>query len=116
MEKGKTVSRTVIQQRTVEQIVGSPAAKVVELVPQMIVQLVDVPQTVSWGRIRQRADERINDPPVPKVVNVWKSASPMCLCRGREEKLVEVPKTVSRDTSQRVDEQIVDRIFRSIAV
>ena len=68
MEKAKTVSRSVIQQRTVEQIVSSPAAKVVELVPQMIVQLVDVPQTVSRGR------------------------------------------------SQRVDEQIVDRIFRSVAV
>ena len=56
MEKAKTVSRTVIQQRTVEQIVSSPAAKGVELVPKMTVQLVDVPQTVSRARIRQRAD------------------------------------------------------------
>ena len=29
---------------------------------------------------------------------------------------MEVPKTVSRDTIQRVDEQIVERIFRSFAV
>ena len=62
------MSRTVIQQRTVEQIVGSPAAKVVELVPQIIVQLVGVPQTVSRGRTWQRVDEQIDDPPVPKVL------------------------------------------------
>ena len=68
MEKAKTVSRSVIQQRTVEQIVTSRAATVVELVPKMMVQLVDVPQTVSRGRIQQRADERMDDPPVSKVL------------------------------------------------
>ena len=68
MEKAKTVSRSVTQQRTVEQIVSSPAAKVVEPVPKMMVQLVDVPQTVSRGRIQQRADERMDDPLVPKVL------------------------------------------------
>ena len=42
LEKAKTVSRTVIQQRTVEQIV----AKVVELAPQMVVRLVEEPKSV----------------------------------------------------------------------
>ena len=47
VEKAKTVSRSVIQQRTVEQIVGLLVAKVVDSAPQMVVQLVQVRKTPS---------------------------------------------------------------------
>ena len=38
------------------------------LVPQMIVQVVEVPQNVSRDRIRQRTDERMDGTPVLKVL------------------------------------------------
>ena len=65
VEKAKTVSRSVIQQRTVEQIVGLPVAKVV--VPQKGKLWVDAPKTMSRDRIQRRADER-DDIPVSKVL------------------------------------------------
>ena len=61
------LSRSVIQQQTVEQTVGFPVATVVDSVPQMMVPLAKVPQTVPRDRIQQRADERMDDFPVLKV-------------------------------------------------
>ena len=50
------MSRSIIQQRIVERIVGFPVAKVVELVPQMMVQLVEVPQNVSRQQLAGEID------------------------------------------------------------
>ena len=114
MEKANTVSRSVIQQRTVEQIVGFPVAKVCR---KMTVQLVEVPQNVPRDIFRQRADERIHDTPVLKVLEELVEKGILVriveqiadVLPWMEERLVEVPKTVFRDKiQQRVGEQIVD--------
>ena len=106
VEKAKTVSRSVIQQRTVEQIVDLPVAKVVELVPQMVVQLVDVPKTLSRDRIRQRADERIDDIPVPKVLEA-RVEERILDCMVEQIAEVIVPQMGER-VSERIVEQIAE--------
>ena len=105
VEKAKTVSRSVIQQRTVEQIVDLPVAKVVELVPQMVVQLVDVPKTLSRDRIRQRADERIDDIPVPKVLEA----------RVEERILDCMVEQIAEVLVQQMEERVSERIVEQIA-
>ena len=54
----KIASRSEVQHRSVEQIVDTPVAKVVEPVPHMIQQFVEVPKTVSRGRIQLRGEDR----------------------------------------------------------
>ena len=60
-EATKTSSRDRISQYTVEQSLDV-------LVPEIVKQLVEVPETVSQDRIQQRTVEQIVDAPVPQAV------------------------------------------------
>ena len=108
MEKAKTLSRSVTQQQTVEQIVGFP------------------PWRRWWSFCRKwkcswwkRADERIDDAPVLTVLEklvekgilerIVEQIGDMSVPQ-QEEQLVKVPKAVFRDgIQQRVGEHIVER-------
>ena len=57
----KILSRDRILQGTVEQILDVP-------VPEMVEQLVNLPNTVFQDSIQERTVERIADVPVPQVV------------------------------------------------
>ena len=92
-EEPKTSSRDrTSQQHAAEQILNDP-------VPEMVTQWMEVPNTVSQDRIKQRTLEHISEIPVPQVV----------------EELAEISKVFSLDgVQQRFGGQIIETLALSL--
>ena len=120
---GEVPSRDRTLQCAAEQIPNVP-------VPEMVEQLVEVPETISQDRIQQRTVEQIVDFPVPQAVQELAE-----VCRifsqdriqqrtveqtipaiSLDEKIIEVPMEVSKDRVQRrFAEQTIENSANSVA-